>query len=673
MAPSIFEDAIPIPTYDILRAAEPPALDGWLESPAWRSARWVEQFLAVETGRAAAKPTAAALLWDDQCLYVGVRCAEPRPGHLRAEAADAKAVWLDDTVELYLNAGIPGVESLDTAINALGRLCPAQRVLDDPGWGTYRYQSPDGIRAAARLTGTGWQLELAWPFGVQGLPRPEPGATWRGNVCRNDRLGFTWSFWALGQPPGYTTYSDGQLFPYLRFSPDAAAAPAAAAPAPTAPRWPKRPRFELRGMMYDTSRGSMVYTPAYWAAKLPFLRDLGYNALMMYFENHLRYAAHGEFAPEGAWTLRDLAALQEAAGSHGIDVIPAQTSLGHCPGILTHPRYQHLAEEGSNGYQFCAAHPETRAVLGAIFGELAQASRSDYVNVNCDESAYLGLCPRCRETYRGWSKGRILRDHLLFLHGVLRSHGKRMMMWDDMLWTFPDALEGLPRDIILLDWHYTFHRRYPSVDVWRKAGFDVVVCPGMYMVENAFWIADYGAARGAMGLLNTLWEDHSLPLGSRWQHLLATAWAARAKAPTDLERWWADAGRYLFGPAGERLGRSLAAQDRVRRNGQRVGGPAAPLERAAQRQVREEAERLLERSGAGGESRSLLEEFLYAARLQELQQDAAVPGVDPAAIRSRAARLREEGLARWARQCAVPSQQPAFLERFTALEAALGG
>ncbi len=311
-------------------------------------------------------------------------------------------------------------------------------------------------------------------------------------------------------------------------------------------------------------------------------------------------------------------------------------------------------------------------MLEAMFSELCAASRSPYVSINGDESAYLGLCPRCRRAFRGRSKGDIYRHHILRLYEVIKAHGKRMMMWDDMLWTFPDAVRGLPRDIVLLDWHYCLHRRYPSVDVWRAEGFDVVVCPGMGLVENAFWLGDYGAARGAMGIMNTLWEDHCCAPGARWHHFLATSWAACAKAPESMDAWYARAGGHLFGSAGERLGRSLAGQDLAARHGQRGG--ESPVTLLAARQCLDEA-RLLRASLRPGLPRQLLDEFLYARRLRLLQSEVAVAKASGAGLtagdrrrlQAEAQRLQREGLAFWERNCRCESQKPAFLERFAAL------
>jgi hypothetical protein len=111
----------------------------------------------------------------------------------------------------------------------------------------------------------------------------------------------------------------------------------------------------------------------------------------------------------------------------------------------------------------------------------------------------------------------------------------------------------------------------------------------------------------------------------------------------------------------------MAAADKMQRNGYSQGrSVSAPVISFVSRQVLEEAEKLLAAGNLAGFPRVLLEEFLYAQRLQLLESEAS--SLRAAELQIRLQALKAEGLARWAQQCTVPSQQGAFLERFSALE-----
>ena len=475
------------PVYEITRTDEVPALDGWIQSSCWQQAKWVKRFLAMDTWKEG-KPVTAALLYDDTYLYAGVTVNEPQMGLMRTGELPVRS---DDVIELLLDIEGNGQEHFVVTINALADVAVDKWLVDNPGWGTHHPLVVDNIKCATKLTGTGWQFEIAIPFSAFGLPAPKTEDIWHINICRIDKVAYQWSFWAPSDP----VENSYEIIPPVKFAGTANNQPIKES-VPVI--WPNEPRFAMRGFMYDTSRGSLIYTPEYWISRFPWLKEQGLNTFLLYFENHLRFEKHNAFAPEGSWTMDDLIRIQIAGKEYGIDVIPAQTSIGHCTGILTHPDYAEMAEEGSDSYQFCTSHPKSLQVLTEIFDELAAKSQSPYISINADESAYLGLCPRCQTAFPGWSKGKIFRHHIKQIYEVIKSHGKRMMMWDDMLWLYPEAVEGLPRDIIMLDWHYNQHRRYPSIDHWRSLGFDVIVCPGMYSVENAFWIADHGAESGAI-------------------------------------------------------------------------------------------------------------------------------------------------------------------------------
>jgi len=103
--------------YEVFRTATPPAVDGKLEHPAWRLAPKSPPFGDMATGEPALLETRAALLWDDDCLYVGFWIEEPYP---KAEFTERDSIiFRENDVEVFIDGGDCYYEF---EINALGTI-----------------------------------------------------------------------------------------------------------------------------------------------------------------------------------------------------------------------------------------------------------------------------------------------------------------------------------------------------------------------------------------------------------------------------------------------------------------------------------------------------------------------------------------------------------------------
>jgi hypothetical protein len=89
--------------YTVYRTATPPALDGRLESPPWRLAPRSPSFVDMATGGPAVHDTQAAVLWDDDHLYVGFWVEEPHP---TARQTDRDSlIFRENDVEVFIDGG----------------------------------------------------------------------------------------------------------------------------------------------------------------------------------------------------------------------------------------------------------------------------------------------------------------------------------------------------------------------------------------------------------------------------------------------------------------------------------------------------------------------------------------------------------------------------------------
>jgi hypothetical protein len=325
--------------------------------------------------------------------------------------------------------------------------------------------------------------------------------------------------------------------------------------------------------MLDVSRGKVPDEPTL-RRLVDLCARLKLNVLMLYVEHTFRFRRHphiGEGAsPLDAETLR---ALDGYAADRGVELIPCLQSLGHMEHVLAWPEYSHLAETDL-GWTISPAEPGTYALLSDLYAEFLPNFRSPLFNANCDEPWDLEHGRSARRAAE-LGPGGVYLEHVERIQEIARRHGKRTMIWGDVVHAHPDRIAEISRDLVLLDWWYEAgHIDFDRVAAFARAGLDFWVCPGTSSwnclfprvgnsLQNIASWADAGRRHGAQGLLVTDWGDfgHYNLQGNSW---LAYAWSAQQawSGDTDVRRFDRAFSRQLFGDAtGEvaRLYRALGS------------------------------------------------------------------------------------------------------------------
>ncbi len=89
-----------------VRAPSPVHVDGVLDEGAWEAAPPWDSFIHTKTKAAPPVKTTLKVLFDDQALYLGVRCAEPRPDLMQTrEYPRDGAAYYNDSIEIMLDPG----------------------------------------------------------------------------------------------------------------------------------------------------------------------------------------------------------------------------------------------------------------------------------------------------------------------------------------------------------------------------------------------------------------------------------------------------------------------------------------------------------------------------------------------------------------------------------------
>ena len=257
----------------------------------------------------------------------------------------------------------------------------------------------------------------------------------------------------------------------------------------------------------------------------------GINKLVLLTRYRYAFETHPECRGADPLTKSDVAAIKAACDQHGIELIPKMNLMGHqseknrgsMDGLLKgFPQFDETPELEYVEYcrSLCPSDPECLQVVLDLVGEMADAFEAKTFHIGCDEVFEIGTCPRCRakttaQLFSGW---------VTALHDFLAAKGIRTMMWGDRLldgtatgygrWEASKngtetAIETVPKDILIGDWHYEDMAAYPSVEVFGKAGFDIILCPWRYK-DNAVKFIEYAKKHdmgNIKGVMETTWVE----------------------------------------------------------------------------------------------------------------------------------------------------------------------
>ncbi|MBT5612496.1 MAG: hypothetical protein HN742_22680 [Lentisphaerae bacterium] len=183
------------PSVSLSPAQNPPDVDGVLNDDAWAKTAVLQNFLLNRGVTPATAQTQARITWDDRALYLGVRAEEPRMDLLTTKAveAEAKRVWRDDLVELFVDFHNDGITSTHLGITAVGATVGQFMVVRGSAKTAINIE-PD-IKVAWKHGTDHWVIEAAIGWSTFGT-KPRPGDVWGLNVNRGRPHAGEYSSWA---------------------------------------------------------------------------------------------------------------------------------------------------------------------------------------------------------------------------------------------------------------------------------------------------------------------------------------------------------------------------------------------------------------------------------------------------------------------------------------------
>ncbi len=285
------------------------------------------------------------------------------------------------------------------------------------------------------------------------------------------------------------------------------------------------PCFAERGFYHDITRGRVptLATLKNLTSQLAYFKI---NQLQLYVEDAFDFAEFdGIIGKEECITAAEMTELDDFCYNNFIELVPSLSTFGHLYRLLQSDKWRHLCEyedwhpwqiywiEKMAHHTIDVSNPESIEVIKSMIDQYVPLFRSNKFNICCDETFDL-----CQGRNKGKDAG---EEYFKFVSKIIdhvKSHGKVVQMWGDIVLNHPEKMDMLPPDTVMLNWNYEKEANEQNVKTFAASGMKQIVCPGcsswnrfVEEIDRSFGnissLAKYGYENGAAGLLNTNWGD----------------------------------------------------------------------------------------------------------------------------------------------------------------------
>ncbi|MFZ0293414.1 MAG: beta-N-acetylhexosaminidase [Candidatus Sulfotelmatobacter sp.] len=306
------------------------------------------------------------------------------------------------------------------------------------------------------------------------------------------------------------------------------------------------PSMEWRGVQDDISRGP-IPTEDYMKQQIHTLAAYKVNLFALYMEHVFDFASQPLVAPkEAALTPQEINSLVDYAKKLYVTILPEQQTFGHLHNMLKYEIYSDVAER-PHGHVLTPTKQQSYDIIKAMYADLVPLFPGPFLHIGGDETFELGHGQTAALAAQE-GLGRVYLDHLQKVSAILQPYHKQLMFWGDIAVKYPQLLSILPKDMIAVPWDYDAKPSYESIiKPYRDAGLRVVAAPGannwnqvwpnldVAYVNIRNFVRD-GQKLGAMGMLNTTWNDDGESIyGMAWPALIFGAAAGWQSNESDVD------------------------------------------------------------------------------------------------------------------------------------------
>jgi hypothetical protein len=318
------------------------------------------------------------------------------------------------------------------------------------------------------------------------------------------------------------------------------------------------PDMKIRGISDDISRGQVSNLDNFKKI-ISHIARYKMNTYMLYMEDMLEFEKYPTIGKNrGALTKSEVKEILDFVKKNFVEVIPIFQTLGHYENILSQEEFLKYAEF-PGAASLNVSYDSTYLFLEDLLKEVFALFPSEYFHMGADESWDVGL-GESKKLVEETNIAIVHANHYKKVYEICKKYNKKVMMYGDILLDQPEILSLIPKDIVIIDWHYSADNYYPSTKIIKDAGFNYLVSPSVWNFLSTFpaninslpnikYLIESGLENESMGMINSNWGDYGAETFKEFV-LYNYAWSAQCSwdyAQSDLSKFNKDYFHDFFG------------------------------------------------------------------------------------------------------------------------------
>jgi hypothetical protein len=269
------------------------------------------------------------------------------------------------------------------------------------------------------------------------------------------------------------------------------------------------------------------------------------NTLILRVDYNYQYESHPELRDQAALSKEYVKKIVAVCKKNNISIIPQVNLLGHqswaektgnllkaypefdeTPQVKMPEKYIWPNSDGLYCKSYCPLHPEVHKVVFDLVDEICDVFEAEAFHAGMDEVFYIGesQCPRCS----GKDKAELFAGEVTLVRDHLNASGRKLWIWGDRLidgkttgmgeWEASTndtwrAVDLIPRDVVICDWHYERPDQTPVY--FAMKGLNVLTCPwrnpgnAVLQVQDMFKFREHSTPEMRdrfLGMVQTIWS-----------------------------------------------------------------------------------------------------------------------------------------------------------------------